>query len=217
MNFINSPPPPRLPDAPPQYQGGTMAGFINVLRLYFNRLSGVLSALFGTDGAIELQTPHAMLMSDVDQTSGGTTVANTVTYNQPVILQGIEVRNGDEIWFEKPGQYLVTFTLQVTNRDNQDHLFEVWAKYNGTNYPLSNTRFDVPQRKSASEWGHIVPAITGIFTVEDPTNDYLSIAWWSDSTLVFLEHYAADTSPDRPEIPSVILTVQGVSRLPITP
>jgi len=217
MNFINSPPPPRLPDAPPQYQGGIMAGFINVLRLYFNRLSGVLSALFGTDGAIELQMPHAMLMSDVDQTSGGTTVANTVTYNQPVILQGIEVRNGDEIWFEKPGQYLVTFTLQVTNRDNQDHLFEVWAKYNGTNYPLSNTRFDVPQRKSASEWGHIVPAITGIFTVEDPTNDYLSIAWWSDSTLVFLQYYAADTSPDRPEIPSVILTVQGVSRLPITP
>jgi hypothetical protein len=217
MNFINSPPPPRLPDAPPQYQGGVMAGFINVLRLYFNRLSGVLSALFGTDGAIELQMPHAMLMSDVDQTSGGTTVANTVTYNQPVILQGIEVRNGDEIWFEKPGQYLVTFTLQVTNRDNQDHLFEVWAKYNGTNYPLSNTRFDVPQRKSASEWGHIVPAITGIFTVEDPTNDYLSIAWWSDSTLVFLQYYAADTSPDRPEIPSVILTVQGVSRLPITP
>jgi hypothetical protein len=217
MNFINSPPPPRLPDAPPQYQGGTMAGFINVLRLYFNRLSGVLSALFGTDGAIELQTPHAMLMSDVDQTSGGTTVANTVTYNQPVILQGIEVRNGDEIWFEKPGQYLVTFTLQVTNRDNQDHLFEVWAKYNGTNYPLSNTRFDVPQRKSASEWGHIVPAITGIFTVEDPTNDYLSIAWWSDSTLVFLQYYPAQTNPTRPEIPSVILTVQGVSRLPITP
>jgi len=217
MNFINSPPPPRLPDAPPQYQGGIMAGFINVLRLYFNRLSGVLSALFGTDGAIELQMPHAMLMSDVDQTSGGTTVANTITYNQPVILQGIEVRNGDEIWFEKPGQYLVTFTLQVTNRDNQDHLFEVWAKYNGTNYPLSNTRFDVPQRKSASEWGHIVPAITGIFTVEDPTNDYLSIAWWSDSTLVFLEHYPAQTNPTRPEIPSVILTVQGVSRLPITP
>jgi hypothetical protein len=217
MNFINSPPPPRLPDAPPQYQGGVMAGFINVLRLYFNRLSGVLSALFGTDGAIELQMPHAMLMSDVDQTSGGTTVANTVTYNQPVILQGIEVRNGDEIWFEKPGQYLVTFTLQVTNRDNQDHLFEVWAKYNGTNYPLSNTRFDVPQRKSASEWGHIVPAITGIFTVEDPTNDYLSIAWWSDSTLVFLQYYPAQTNPTRPEIPSVILTVQGVSRLPITP
>jgi hypothetical protein len=188
-----------------------------VLRLYFNRLSGVLSALFGTDGAIELQMPHAMLMSDEDQMSAGTTVANIVTYNQPVIQQGIEVRNGDEIVFDKPGQYLVTFRLQVSNRDNQDHLFEVWAKYNGTNYPLSNTRFDVPQRKSPFEFGHVVAVVTGIFTVEDPTNDYLTIAWWSDSTLVFLEHYAADTSPDRPEIPSVILTVQGVSRLPITP
>jgi hypothetical protein len=218
MSLIDRPVPPRLPDPPTQeVTASFFAVFSSTLRLYFNRLSGVLSALLGTGGAIELQMPHAMLMSDEDQMSAGTTVANIVTYNQPVIEQGIEVRNGGEIWFEKPGQYLVTFTLQVTNRDNQDHLFEVWAKYNGTNYPLSNTRFDVPQRKSASEWGHIVPAITGIFTVEDPTNDYLSIAWWSDSTLVFLQYYPAQTSPTRPEIPSVILTVQGVSRLPITP
>ncbi len=219
MNFINSPPPPRLPDAPPQYQSGTMAGFINVLRLYFNRLSGVLSALFGTHGAIELQMPHAMLMSDVDQSSGGTTVANSVQFDAPEILEGIEIKgtNDEEIHFSKPGQYLVSFSLQVTNRDNQDHLFEVWVGFNGQNYPLSNRRFDVPQRKSATEWGHIVPSITGIFTVTDPENEYLTINWWSDSLLVFLEYYAAQSSPDRPEIPSVIMAIQGVSRLPITP
>jgi hypothetical protein len=105
----------------------------------------------------------------------------------------------------------VTFTLQVTNRSNTAAEFEVWAKDTGVNYPLSNTRFDVPARKSGSIWSHIVPAITGIFTVDDPTNDYLQVAWWSDNLNVFIQNYAAGTSPTRPAIPSVILTINFVS------
>lgn len=205
---------PNLPLAQPEYGRQYQDQLNNVLRLYFNLLDSSVNNVIGTDGGVFLQNPHAMLISDQDQASAGTTVANTITYNQPVITQAVEVRNGGEIWFNSAGQYLVTFTLQVSNRDNAEHLFEVWASYGATNYPLSNTRFDVPARKTSSQWGHIVPAITGIFTVTDPDADYLSIKWWSDSTLVFLEHYAEGTSPARPAIPSVILTVNFVSRLP---
>jgi hypothetical protein len=211
---INPPPAPRLPDPSVTYQSGYFAQLLNVLRLYFNRLSGVLSVLFGPNGGAELQNPHAMLMSDQDQANPDITLSNRLSYNQPVITQGIEVRNTNEIWFQKAGQYLVTFTLQVTNRSNAEQVFEVWAGFNGSNYPLSNTRFDLPPRKSSTVWSHVVPAITGIFTVSDPTNDYLTIKWWASSTEVFLEHYAAGTTPDRPEIPSVIMTINFVSRLP---
>jgi hypothetical protein len=207
-------PPPALPLAPQSYGVQFMDQLTNVMRLYFTRVSGIFNSLLGVNGGTALQNPHALLMSDQDQTNPSTTAANTLTYNQSVIAQGIEVRNGGELWFSYPGQYLVTFTLQVSNRDNAEHLFEVWAAYNGTNYPLSNTRFDVPERKNVSQWGHTAPAITGIFTVSDPSADYLSIKWWSDSTLVFLEHYAENTTPARPAIPSVILTVNFVSRLP---
>jgi hypothetical protein len=166
---------------------------------------------------VYLQNPHAMLMSDQDQANASITGFNQLSFNQPVITQGVEVRNTDEIWFEQPGQYLVTFSLQVTNRGNAAQEFEVWAGYNGTNYPLSNTRFDIPARKSTEVWAHIVPAISGIFTVNNPDTEYLTIKWWASSTDVFLEHYPAGTSPTRPEIPSVILTVNFVSRLPQTP
>lgn len=205
---------PSLPLAQPEYGRQYQDQLNNVLRLYFNLLDSSVNNVIGADGGAFIQNPHAMLISDQDQASAGVTSANTVTYNQPVIQQGIEVRNGGEIWFENAGQYLVTFTLQVSNRDNAEHLFEVWATYGTTNYPLSNTRFDIPARKGSTQWGHVVPAITGIFTVTDPDVDYLSIKWWSDSTLVFLEHYAAGTAPTRPAIPSVILTVNFVSRLP---
>jgi hypothetical protein len=214
MIQLNSPTPPRLPDPMAEVNPGFFAGFSSVLRLYFNRLSSALSLLFGANGGSGLQFPHAMLMSNEDQANAGVTLANNLTFNQPVITQGIEVRNNFEIWFDQPGQYLVTFSLQVSNRSNAAQVFEVWAGFNGTNYPLSNTRFDIPARKSNSEWSHIVPAISGIFTVTNPDADYLTIKWWASSVEVFLEHYAAQTSPTRPEIPSVIMTINFVSRLP---
>jgi hypothetical protein len=206
--------PPALPQATEQYDRPYQDQLNNIQRLFYNRLVSTVNDVVGINGGANLQTPHAMLMSDQDQTSAGITSANIITYNQPVITQGIAVRNGGEIWFEKAGQYLVTFTLQVSNRGNAVQEFEVWAGYDGSNYPLSNTRFDIAARKSGSIWAHIVPAVTGIFTVTNPDTEYLTIKWWSDSTDVFLEHYPVNTSPTRPAIPSVILTANFVSRLP---
>jgi hypothetical protein len=215
MARLDAPVNPRLPDPSPGTEStGYLAGLNNVLRLYFNRITNILQLLLGPNGGVYIQNPHAMLMSDEDQSNPSITGANQLSFNQPIITQGVRVENTNEIWFDKPGQYLVTFTLQVSNRGNTAAEFEVWAGYNGSNYPLSNTRFDIPARKSASINSHIVPAITGIFTVANPQTEYLTIKWWSDSTDVYLEHYAAGTSPTRPEIPSVILTVNFVSRLP---
>jgi hypothetical protein len=158
-----------------------------------------------------MMQPHAMLLSDVDQESDGITSENLLTYNTVALTNGIRVVDNTKIYVPCSGQYLVTFTLQMTNRSNSAAEIEIWAKDTGVNYPLSNTRFDIPARKSGSIWAHIVPAITGIFTVTDPAVNYLEIAWWSDNADVYIEHYAAGTSPTRPAIPSVILTINFVS------
>lgn len=207
-------PPPALPLAPQVYGASYMDQLLSVLRLYFNRLSEAVNALLGVDGGVTIQNPHAMLMSNQDQLNLGITSENIITYNTPIITQGVEVRNGSEIWFRATGQYLVTMSLQFTNRGNAEQTIEVWAKQNGMNYPLSNTRFDIAPRKSTSVWAHAVATITGVFTVLNPDTEYLRIAWWSDGPDVFLEHYPAGVSPTRPEVPSVILTVNFVSRLP---
>jgi hypothetical protein len=158
-----------------------------------------------------MMQPHAMLLSDADQTSAGITSENLVTFNIVALTNGIRVVDNTKIFVPCSGQYLVTFTLQMTNQSNTAAEFEIWAKDTGVNYPLSNTRFDIPARKSATIWSHVVPAITGIFTVTDPAVNYLEIAWWSDNADVYIEHYAAGTSPTRPEIPSVIFTINFVS------
>ncbi len=158
-----------------------------------------------------ISLPYGMLISDADQNSAGTTSENLITYTSSTSLNGIRIVDNSKIYVPCAGQYLVVFSLQVTNRGNTAAEFEVWAKDTGTNFALSNRRFDIGARKSSSIWTHIVPVVSGIFTVNDPSTNYLQLAWWSGSTDVYLEHYAAGTSPTRPAIPSVILTINFVS------
>jgi hypothetical protein len=152
------------------------------------------------------------IVSQASGTTGGTG-DYVVTISQTVASTTVQGSRLSKLVFNYPGQYYISVRLQATNQDNTVNEMEVWAKNTGVNYPLSNTRFDLPERKSASIWGHAVPAIMGIFTVEDTVTDYLEIAWWSESALVYLEHYAAGTSPTRPEIPSVVLTASFISAI----
>jgi len=160
-----------------------------------------------------IMLPYAMLMSDQDQASAGITSENLVSYNKSILTNGIEVVDNTKIKVSCSGQYLVTVSLQVSNRDNATGEFELWAKSTGQNFPLSNTRFDLAARKSGSIWSHIVAAVAGIFTVNDPTAEYLEMAWWSDLPGAYLESYGSGTNPVRPSIPSVILTINFISAI----
>jgi len=219
---------PNLPIQPVEYSQDQQQQLSSSLRLYFSQLDSLtpIQADYflaqqanGDRGYFkgrgdQLVNPYAMLVSSVDQPNAGITSENLVEFDTPTLTNGITVVNNTEIHVPYAGQYLVSFSLQVTNRGNTAAEFEVWAKDTGVNYALSNTRFDIPSRKSSTIWSHIVPAVTGIFTVSDPATKYLELAWWADSVDVYLEHYAAGTSPTRPEIPSVICTVSFVSAIP---
>ena len=149
----------------------------------------------------------------ISQSSGttGSTGTYVVSPGQTVASTTIQGSRASKLKFDYAGEYLVTVRCQVTNRDNKVNEFELWAKNTGVNYPLSNTRFDLPERKSSSIWGHAVAAVSGIFTVDDPVAQFLEMAWWSESPLVFLQYYDSRTNPTRPAIPSIILTVNQVS------
>lgn len=173
--------------------------------------AGFAGPIRGPQYSNGIMLPYAMLMSDQDQVSAGATSQNLVTYNKAVLTNGIEVVNNSRIKVSCSGQYLVTVSLQVSNRDNATGEFELWAKSTGQNFPLSNTRFDLAARKSGTIWSHIVAAVAGIFTVNDPAVEYLEMAWWSDRPGAYLEHYGPGTNPLRPSIPSVILTINFIS------
>lgn len=225
---------PALPLPKRDYDFGQMNELVRALRIYFNQLDSLtpnqaqsytadsFSGGTFTGGAFNggtlagfgngLEVPYAMFMSDEDQGSAGVTSENIVTLNRVIFGDGIDVEDNSKITFAYKGQYLVTARFQFANRGNAPQEFEIWAKNSGVNYPLSGTRFDIPARKSGSIWSHVTANISGIFTVTN--GEYLQFAWWSDGADMYIEHYAAGTSPTRPEIASVIITITFLSALP---
>lgn len=207
---------PALPLPEREYNKVQQEQLIRTLKNYFSLLDSntPIQAEYFKGRGDQLVQPYAMLISSEDQSNAGIYSENLIRFDTPQLTNGITVEDNTKIYVPYAGQYLVTFTLQVTSQDNTVAEFEVWAKHSGVNYPDSNTRFDVPPRKSSTVWSHVVPAVTGIFTVEEPSTEYLQLAWWSYSLKVYLEHYAPSTLPTRPAIPSVILTINLVSALP---
>jgi len=165
----------------------------------------------GFQDSVGMMLPYGMFMDSNDQTTTSTTAANPVRFNTPIFGSGIRVENGSQLFFDYPGQYKINVSCQVTNRTNATQEFELWAVNTGANYPLSNTRYDVPPRKSTGVWGHAVAAINGIFTVNDPVNEYLEMNWRVSDTDVGLEYYPERTNPTRPASPSVTLTAHFLS------
>ena len=155
-------------------------------------------------------TAGTRIVSQTSGTTGGVGLY-VVDTSQLTASTTVNGSRASKLVFDHTGQYFVSLRCQGVNEDNTVHEMELWAKDSGVNYPFSNTRYDVLVRKNATTWGHVVADISGIFTVTDPANSYLEMAWWSDSLLVYLESAAANTSPTRPGIASVILTVSMLS------
>jgi hypothetical protein len=162
---------PALPLPSETYSQRYTDELLRALRIYFNQLDSLTpnqaqsyaaEAFFGGEfsgsrfdgGTLSgfgrgLEVPYALFMSDEDQDSLGITSENIVTLNRIIFSDGINVENNSRITFAYPGQYLVTARFQFANRGNAEQIFEIWAKNTGVNYPLSNTRFDIPARKAS--------------------------------------------------------------------
>lgn len=140
-----------------------------------------------------------------DQT--GAVTEQVVAIASTTSSQGVSLTGVGRIVIANPGTYKLTYSLQLQNTDNVIHYADIWLKYNGTNYPDSNTRFYVPARKSSTEYGFAVATVDFIGT-STLANDYVELFWQTDSTLVTIETLPAAGSV--PQTPSVIVNVSQV-------
>lgn len=188
------------------------------IRYLQDELRKIEVALQGAYGALTttgpyLKVPHAMLMSTQSQANVGTTSENHVEYDQVVLADGVRVENDSEIWFDRPGYYLITARFQFANLGNDINEINVWAKNTGSAYPLSNVAVDIQAKKSSSVPSHATTTITGIFNVQNVSTNYLELVWWSDGADVSLETHPVESNPTRPVAPAVVLTTKFIAGL----
>jgi hypothetical protein len=153
--------------------------------------------------------PYGAFQDTTDQTAASTTTAYAIALNTTDYSNGIYVSNTSRINVRNYGIYNIQFSLQYKNTTNDGQDVDIWFKKNGTNVAGSNSRFHMPARKSTGDPSHLIAAMN--FFLEMNAGDYVEVMWRTTDTGVSLEQYPTSSSPDRPSIPSAIITASYIA------
>ena len=154
-------------------------------------------------------TPYGAFQDTTDQTAANTTTAYAITLNTTDYSNGIYVSNSSRINVRNYGIYNLQFSIQFKNTTNDAQDVDIWFRKNGTNIAASNSRFSLPARKSSGDPSHLIAALN--FFLELQANDYVEVMWRVTDTGVSIEHFGTSTSPDRPAVPSAIVTMTYIA------
>lgn len=178
---------------------------------YFQRVTGIIAALFGPRGGKYINNPYGAFQDGTNQTAANTTTAYPVTFDTTDFSNGVTLSNSSRLNVSQPGLYNLQFSIQIKNTTNSSQDIDFWFRKNGTDIAKSNSRFGIPARKSSGDPSHGIVALN--YFVSLAANDYIQIVWRTSDVAVTIETFAAGTSPTRPSIPSVIATMSFVSNL----
>ena len=159
--------------------------------------------------AEEDSAPYGAFQDSTDQTAANTTTAYAVSFNTTDYENGVYLSNSSRLNVRNYGIYNIQFSIQLKNTTNDGQDIDIWFRKNGTNVTASNSRFHIPARKSSGDPSHLIAAMN--YFLEMNAGDYAEIMWRTTDVGVSLEHFGTSTTPDRPSIPSAIVTLSYVA------
>lgn len=149
------------------------------------------------------QLTYGSFYDTTNQTNPVANVVRTVNYNSTAESDGVSILDGTKIKISKTGVYNIQFSIQVYKDDAGSDTIDFWFVKNGNNIPDTNTRLTLVDRNfySVAAWNYVTSANAG---------DELELKWFSADTSASLLTFGPFSSPSRPRIPSVILTVTQI-------
>lgn len=180
--------------------------------LYNERISpdSVIIVIPASDAAEADTTPYGSFQSLADQTAAAANTEYQVTYDTTDFASGVSVVSSSRITVKNYGIYNLQTSIQFTNTDSQAHAVSIWFKKNGSAIVNSNSELSIPSKHGSTD-GRSIFAVNFYFELQ--ANDYIEMAWSTESTTVSLQYIPTQTTPTRPATPSVIATVQYVAPL----
>lgn len=151
--------------------------------------------------------PHVASFYDTTDQVAAANTAGAITLNTTDISRGISVVNNSRITVSRKGTYNVQFSAQLLNTDSSEHNVSIWLRKNNNDVADSCTDITVPARHGSfngaavAAWNFFIDLLKG---------DYVQLMWSSPDTDVSIDYTAARTTPVRPSVPSVIVTVNEV-------
>lgn len=212
---------PNLIVSRPEYDMQQQELFRNQLRLYFNEIDNLSSALLSGTGGSSLSLPFIAASDTTDQITADANTPTVVEWNNLEAGNGFTLNAPGSATALVSGVYKITYSLQFVNTDNAIHNAAVWLKVNNVDVPRSTTVFTLQARKSAGVFNFLCGYSEVVFSLE--VGDELELYWAADAAYraspardgIYIEALAAQTSPYiRPAVPSAIGSITFVSRTP---
>lgn len=148
---------------------------------------------------VVLEDGHGDFYITADVTAASANTAYKLTYTAEASNDGITLGTpASRIVFEEAGEYVISFSAQISSTSSSTVHFYFWPSVNGTDINNSAMTTALHQNNAT-----LVTSRTQIFTVA--ANDYLEVNWMVDSTDGFLNATAA-ASP-VPNIPASTLSI----------
>ena len=151
---------------------------------------------------------YGSFSDNTDQTADSTTESYPLHINTTAISHGVNIENDEDghpskIYVADGGVFNIQFSGQIHSKNASTKTIEIWLSKNGVNEPDSNTHLTLAGSGtySVAAWNWVVEANKG---------DYFQIKWVVSNVNVAWEALAAGTSPTRPAVPSLIVTVTEV-------
>ena len=152
---------------------------------------------------LSYKNPFLTAYDTTTQTNPTASFANVMSFNTVGASQSINIIAGSKIYFEQSGIYNIQFSAQLDKTDSGSDDVDIWFKKNNNNISYSNTQMTLPGNNSklVASWNLVESVNVG---------DFIEIAWSSADTAVRILHQGTQSSPNRPGIPSIILTVWDI-------
>ena len=151
---------------------------------------------------VVLEDGHADFILTSDVTPAVANTAYKLTYDAPTGNDGItQGTPASRIVFEEAGQYVISFSAQISSTSASTVHFYFWPSVNGTDVVNSAMTTALHQNNAT-----LVTSRTQIFTLA--ANDYFEVNYMIDNTDGFL-NYTAASSP----VPAIPASTLAITRL----
>jgi len=152
---------------------------------------------------IVIRGGHARFLRTTGQTAASADTAYSITYDAPTGNTRIDrdAINNERIVFSEAGEYMLSFTAEITSSSGSDVKFYFWPAKNGTNMD------NMTVIKTIHNNGGIMTA-SRTFVIDLDANDYIEMKWAVDSTSGSLSATAATSF--SPASPASTLTISRI-------
>ena len=149
--------------------------------------------------------PYGIFSSEQTQLVTGEDIATVVTFDVIEDINNIELVDSTKITVLESGDYFFQFSGQVFKTGASHAQADIWLRKNGIDIPRTNSRATLQGNPN-----EILVTLAYILDLEP--EDYVEIVFSSDDDEVQLVNQSSLTTPTRPNIPSIIATINLVGK-----